>query len=221
MMYLQRSDRSFLGAVVEHAMVIAEMVDWIRRAIAQLKNHQHSDGAGSAALLKSWKTDAGIIISRTRRSIDTVEHGAQLRRLLSEGDKAVKVLDEAAFVLTLLPNGIDSGVADLLDQLADLTSRAVREYVRCLEDARDLSRGAARSDLERFLVTVDRLVTLEDSCDEAERAIRERVLRGPSSDFREVYVLAELTRRLDLATDSVVQSGLLVRDYVLSIAPGA
>jgi len=221
MMYLQRSDRSFLGAVVDHAMVIAEMVDWIRRAIAQLKNHQHPDGAGSAALLKSWKTDAGIIISRTRRSIDTVEHGAQLRRLLSEGDKAVKVLDEAAFVLTLLPNGIDSGVADLLDQLADLTSRAVREYVRCLEDARDLSRGAARPDLERFLVTVDRLVTLEDSCDEAERAIRERVLRGPSSDFREVYVLAELTRRLDLATDSVVQSGLLVRDYVLSIAPGA
>jgi len=221
MMYLQRSDRSFLGAVVDHAMVIAEMVDWIRRAIAQLKNHQHPDGAGSAALLKSWKTDASTIIRRTRRSIDTVEHGAQLRHLLSEGDKAVKVLDEAAFVLTLLPNAIEAGVADLLDQLADLTSRAVREYVRCLEDARDLSRGAARPDLERFLVTVDRLVTLEDSCEEAERAIRERVLRGPSSDFREVYVLSELTRRLDRATDSVVQSALLVRDYVLSIAPGA
>ena len=221
MMYLQRSDRSFLGAVADHAMVIAEMVDWIRRAIAQLKNHERVDGAQAAVLLKSWKIDADAIIQRTRRAIDSVEHGVQLRRLLSEGDKAVKVLDEAAFVLTLLPNGIDGGVADLLDQLADLTSRAVREYVRCLEDARDLSRGAARPDLERFLVTVDRLVTLEDSCDEAERAIRERVLRGPSSDFREVYVLAELTRRLDLATDSVVQSGLLVRDYVLSIAPGA
>lgn len=124
-------------------------------------------------------------------------------------------------MLTLLPDGIDGVVADLLDQLADLASRAVREYVRCLEAARDLSRGAARPDLERFLVTVDRLVTLEDSCDAAERAIRERVLRGPSSDFREVYVLSELARRLDLATDSVVQSGLLVRDYVLSIAPGA
>jgi uncharacterized protein Yka (UPF0111/DUF47 family) len=221
MMYLQRSDRSFLGAIADHAMVLAEMVEWIRHAITQLKHHEHADGAPAATVLKAWKTDADTIIRRTRRAIDSVEHGAQLRRLLSEGDKAVKVLDEAAFILTLVPNGIDAGLADLLDQLADLTSRAVREYIRCLEDARDLSRGAARPDLERFLVTVDRLVTLEDSCDEAERAIRERVLRGPSSDFREVYVLSELTRRLDLATDWVVQSGLLVRDYVLSIAPGA
>jgi len=140
---------------------------------------------------------------------------------LAEGDRTVKVLEEAAFVLTLLPSGIEAGVTVLLDQLADLASRAVREYVRCLEDARDLSRIAARPDLERFLVTVDRLATLEESCDEAERAIRERVLRAPLSDFREAYVLSELARRLDGATDAVVQSGLLVRDYVLRIAPGA
>jgi uncharacterized protein Yka (UPF0111/DUF47 family) len=221
MMYLERSDRSFLGAVADHANIVAGMVDWIRRAIAQLKNHERVDGANSTALIKSWKSDADAIIQRTRRTVDSIEHGVQLRRLLWEGDRAGRVLQEAAFILTLLPNGIDGGVADLLDQLADLASRAVREYVRCLEDARDLSRAAARPDLERFLVTVDRLVTLEDSCDEAEHAIRERVLRGPSSDFREVYVLSELTRRLDRATDTVVQSGLLVRDYVLSIAPGA
>ena len=221
MMYLQRSDRSFLGAVVDHAMVVAGMVDLIRGAITQLKTHERTDGARGAAQLKTWKTDADTIVERTRRAIDTVEHGAQLRRLLWEGDTAVRVLEEAGFLLTLVPHAIDSGVADLLDQLADLASRAAREYVRCLEDARDLTRGAARPDLERFLVTVDRLVTLEDSCDEAERAVRERVLRAPSSDFREVYVLSELTQRLDRATDSVVQSGLLVRDYVLSIAPGA
>jgi uncharacterized protein Yka (UPF0111/DUF47 family) len=221
LMYLQRSDRSFLGAVADHARVAAEMVEWIRHAIGQLKHHERLDGARGAARLKSWKTDAAGIIERTRRAVDTVEHGAKLRRLLSEGDKVVKGLEEAAFILTLVPGGIDAGIADLLDQLADLSSHAVHEYVRCLEAAGDLSRGAARPDLERFLVTVDRLVTLEDGCDEAERAIRERVLRDPSPDFRQAYVLSELTRRLHLATDSVVQSGLLVRDYVLSIAPGA
>jgi uncharacterized protein Yka (UPF0111/DUF47 family) len=221
MMYLERSDRSFLGAVAEHATVVAAMVEWIRRAIAQLKNHERPDGERPATLFKSWKADADTISRRSRRAIETVEHGRQLRHLLAEGDRTVKVLEEAAFVLTLIPSGIEAGVAVLLDQLADLASRAVREYVRCLEDARDLSRIAARPDLERFLVTVDRLATLEESCDEAERAIRERVLRAPMSDFREVYVLFELARRLDGATDAVVQSGLLVRDYVLRIAPGA
>jgi len=93
--------------------------------------------------------------------------------------------------------------------------------VRCLEDARELSRGNGRSGLERFLVTVDRLVMMEDSCDEADRKLMERMFRGNGIDFRTVYVIAELTRQLDRATDSLVHSGLLVRDYVLSVSPGA
>jgi hypothetical protein len=50
--------------------------------------------------------------------------------------------------------------------------------------------------------------------------VRERIFRGPSADFRQVYVVSELTRQLNRATDSVVHSGLLVRDYVLSVSPG-
>jgi hypothetical protein len=100
-----------------------------------------------------------------------------------------------------------------------LPVRAAREYVRCLEDARDLSRTTGRSELERFLVAVDRLAEIENSCDEAERAVRERMFRGGATDFRQVYVVSELTRQLDRATDSLVHSGLLVRDYVLSVRP--
>jgi len=77
-----------------------------------------------------------------------------------------------------------------------------------------------RAELERFLVAVDRLAMIETSCDEAERAVRERMFRGDATDFRQVYVVSELTRQLDRATDSLVHSGLLVRDYVLSVSPG-
>ena len=222
MMYLQRSDRTLLGAVADHAMVLAGMVERIRRAIVELRaNRGTSDIPRTAALMRSWKSDADTIIQRARRTVDHVEHPAYLRRLLSEGDRAVKVLEEAAFTLTLLPEGIDASVATLLDELADLASRAAREYVRCLEDARDLSRSTARAELERFLVAVDRLATIEDSCDTAERAVRERMFRSGMTDFRAVYAVSELTRQLDRATDSLVHSGLLVRDYVLSVSPGA
>jgi len=221
LMYLQRSDRTLLGAVTEHAMVLAGMVERIRTDIVQLRVRQSSPEIGrTAALMRGWKFDADIILEKARRTIDTVAHARYLRRLLSEGDRAVKVLEEAAFTLTLVPETIDDAVATLLDELADLASRATREYVRCLEDARNLSRSMARAELERFLVTVDRLATIEDSCDETERAVRERMFRGSAADFREVYVLSELTRQLDRATDSVVHSGLLVRDYVLSVSPG-
>ena len=222
LMYLQRSDRTLLGAMSEHALVLAGMVERIHKAIAQLRAQTPPpDTMRTATLMRNWKSDADMILERARRTIDSVTDGWHLRRLLSEGDRASKVLDEAAFTLTLVPDGIDSSVAALLDQLADLASRAAREYVRCLEDARDLSRTTGRSELERFLVAVDRLAEIENSCDEAERAVRERMFRGTATDFRQVYVVSELTRQLDRATDSLVHSGLLVRDYVLSVSPGA
>jgi hypothetical protein len=222
LMYLQRSDRTLLGAMAEHALVLASMVERIHKVIGRLRErHPPADMARTATLMRNSKSDADMILERARRTIDSVADGWHLRRLLSEGDRAVKVLDEAAFTLTLVPDGIDPSVAALLDQLADLASRAAREYVRCLEDARDLSRTTGRAELERFLVAVDRLAMIEDSCDEAERAVRERMFHGTATDFRQVYVVSELTRQLDRATDSLVHSGLLVRDYVLSVSPGA
>jgi hypothetical protein len=221
LMYLQRSDRTLLGAMAEHAVVLAGMTERIHTVIAQLRAPQAPpETARTATLMRHWRSDADTILERARRTIDNVADGWHLRRLLSEGDRAVKVLDEAAFTLTLVPDGIDSSVAALLDELADLASRAAREYVRCLEDARDLSRSTGRAELERFLVAVDRLAMIETSCDEAERAVRERMFRGDATDFRQVYVVSELTRQLDRATDSLVHSGLLVRDYVLSVSPG-
>jgi uncharacterized protein Yka (UPF0111/DUF47 family) len=222
LMYLQRSDRTLLGAMAEHALVLAGMIERIHKVIVQLRGREApADTVQTATLMRNWKSDADMILERARRTIDSVADGWHLRRLLSEGDRASKVLDEAAFTLTLVPDGIDGSVAALLDELADLASRAAREYVRCLEDARDLSRTTGRSELERFLVAVDRLAEIEHSCDEAERAVRERMFRGAATDFRQVYVVAELTRQLDRATDSLVHSGLLVRDYVLSVSPGA
>ena len=220
LMYLQRADRTLLGAIAEHAALLASMVERIRGTVTTLRTHDGADVARTAELLRSWKSEADAIIERARRSVDTVDHGRQLRRLLSEGDRAVKVFEEAAFTLTLVPHSLDADVASLLDQLADLASHAARDYVRCLEDARELSRCTARSELERFLVTIDRLATVEDGCDEAERRLRERMFRGNGIDFRTVYIVAELTRQLDRATDSLVHSGLLVRDYVLSVSPG-
>ena len=218
--YLQRADRTVLGAIADHAVVLASMVERIRGTVTKLRAHDGADAVRTAELVRSWKSEADSIIERARCSVDTVDHGRQLRRLLSEGERAVKVFEEAAFTLTLVPDTLDTDVASLLDQLADLASRAARDYVRCLEDARELSRGNGRSGLERFLVTVDRLVMMEDSCDEADRKLMERMFRGNGIDFRTVYVIAELTRQLDRATDSLVHSGLLVRDYVLSVSPG-
>jgi hypothetical protein len=146
-------------------------------------------------------------------------HDLQLfRRLMDDGELAVKALGQAAFELTLVPHEVDPALLSLFDSLCGLVSGGVRTYIECLEEARDLTPAPDRSDLERLLVAVDRLVALEDHYDTAERTLLERLVRE-SSDFRQLYLLSTIATRLDAACDSIVRSGLLVRDYVLGIAP--
>jgi hypothetical protein len=139
---------------------------------------------------------------------------------MTDGDHAVKSLEHAAFSLTLIPAETDPALLSMLDSMCALVSNGVHEYVRLLEEARDLTRSPARSDLERFLVTVDRLVALDEHCDAAERLMLERLIRGPA-DFRELHLMSGIARHLDVAFDALVRSSLMVRDHVLGVAPGS
>jgi len=217
--YFQRSDRMMFRAAADHAMVIAAAVDWISRTVTRLKSQKpRADSAATASLVRTWRSHADEIVRRTSRLLD---HSAELqhfRQLVTDGDRAVRALEQTAFTLTLVPIETNPAALSLLDSLCGLVNGGVREYVQLLEEARDLSGGVVRSDLERFLVTVDRLVALEDHCDAAERAVLEHLIRA-SGDFRELHLVSTIAGHLDTAFDALVRSGLVVRDYVLGIAP--
>jgi len=217
--YLQRSDRMMFSAAADHALVIAAAVDWISRTVTRLKSKKpRTDNAATASLVRTWRSHADEIVRRTARLLDHSDELQHFRQLVTDGDRAVRALEQTAFTLTLVPVETSPAVLSLLDSLCGLVNGGVREYVQLLEEARDLSGGLVRSDLERFLVTVDRLVALEDHCDAAERAVLEHLIRA-SGDFRELHLVSAIAGHLDTAFDALVRSGLIVRDYVLGIAP--
>jgi len=217
--YVRRSDRTMLSAAADHAMVIEAAVEWIGRALTRLKNREpHPDHAATFSLIRSWRSRADEIARRTIRMLNQSPDAQPFKLLMADGATAVKAVEEAALTLTLVPHETDGTVLSLLDSLCGLVAGGIREYVRCLEEARDLAGGADRSGLDRFLVTIDRLVALDDQCDEAERAVLERLVRG-SSDFRELHLCSAIGSGLDAVYDSVARSCLIVRDYVLGIAP--
>lgn len=216
--YLKRSDRMMLGAVADHATVIAAAADWIGHAVTQLKTHQaRPESAAAIALIRAWRTRADEFVRRTLRLLDRSTELEHLRQLMANGDHAVKALEQAAFTLTLLPAEGDPALMTLLDSFCGLFASGVREYVRLLEEARDLTRAPDRADLERFLVAVDRLVALDDHCDAAERSVLERLIRGPA-DFRVLHLLSTVVEHLSAAFDALVRSSLIVRDHVLGIS---
>src|SRR5262249_40107890 len=130
-------------------------------------------------------------------------------------DAAADALEETAFMLTLVPEPIDPKALSLLASMADLVGGTVREYVRCLEDGLELSPSSARSEVDSFLVTIDRLVEMDRQASTAKRTITERLLRGPG-DFHNLYVLANLAQGFERAATSLARSGLIVRDHVLT-----
>jgi hypothetical protein len=102
----------------------------------------------------------------------------------------------------------------LLAGLAHLVGGAVRQYMDCLEESRDLSTVSVRSDVESFLVTVDRLVDLGRQAHTAKRTLTEKLLRGPG-DFHELFVVASLAHEFERAATALSRCGPIVRDYVL------
>jgi len=219
-LYLQRSDRSMLGAAAEHATVIAGAIDWISGAVSRLTDRDaHRDGAADMAVIRTWRQQASDITRRTARTLDRTEGLTQFRRLIANGEEAVKMLEQAASTLTLVPAQINGAIVSPLASLCGLISGGVREYLHCLEEARTITRESVRADLDPFLVTVDHVVALEDACDSASHAILDRLVRE-SGDFRELHLLSGVAVQLDAAFDSLVHSTQIIRDHVLGIAPG-
>ena len=92
-----------------------------------------------------------------------------VRALLTEADGAADAFEEAAFMLTLLPDSVDSETLARLVGLADLVLDTVLQYVRCLEEFRDLSSTSSDPDMDSVLVDIERLVDLHRQAIEKRR----------------------------------------------------
>lgn len=214
--YLQTTDQVVLTAVADHANLVSALSDRLRDALVRLRGHGIvEDAARTADLAKAWEHRAAEIVRRSIRLLAQTNDGHDLRRLLLEANAAADVLEQAAFTLTLVPPQSDHKGVALLDDLANLVNQSAREYVRCIEDARDIRRAPTRPDLERFLVAVDRLADLQRQCDTAERVIEATLLHG-SGDFRELHVLSTMARAFRQAVESLARCSVIVHDYVLA-----
>jgi uncharacterized protein Yka (UPF0111/DUF47 family) len=172
--YLETLDQTVLTAVADHAALLSALSDRLRGSVIRLRGHDSTDDAARTAdVAKLWEQRAAEIVRHSTRMLAHTNDGHNLRRLLTEADSVADVLEQAAFTLTLVPAQTDHKGVALLDDLADLVSQSAREYVRCVEDAREIRRAKTRVELERFLVAVDRLSDLEHQCGTAERRPRD------------------------------------------------
>jgi hypothetical protein len=213
--YLQSNDRQMLADAADHAGMISALDDHVRRTLLRLKaGDGHDEASRNAELAVSWTARADQIVRHAGRWLHATHTDHQLYELITEAENAVLALEEVAFLLTLVPQGIDSKMLSLLGGLAHLVGGAVRQYIDCLEESRDLSTTSARAEVDSFLLTVDRLSELGRQAHTAKRALTEKLLRGPG-DFHELFVVASLAHEFERAATALSRCGPIVRDHVL------
>jgi hypothetical protein len=216
--HLQATDPHMLQAVVEHAAIIAALAERVSQTIVLASSDDpFKQSTRTAELAKRWSTHADQLVVQASRRLSRAS-GRELQLVLAEADGAADALEEAAFMLTLLPGSVEPEALALLVGLADLVSDTVHQYGRCLAQGGGLSPASSYSDVDDFLVGIDRLVDLHRQASAKKRTLTERLLRGPGN-FHDVHVLGDVARGFERTSIALARCGAMVRDHVLRAQP--
>jgi len=215
--HLQASHRRLLDAAAEHASLIVECGQALQAALVQLGNPGGDEFLGrTARRAAGWEHRADEILTAQRQAARHVDGGGAVTTLTTIADDAIDALEEAIFLLTLLPPQAISGIRPILEPVAAITLVTAREHLKAVELARQVVSGPASEDLEDFLVAVDRVATLEHDADSADRMARASLVTD-APEFRSLYIADSISRGAEDATDALLRAALGLRDHILSL----
>jgi uncharacterized protein Yka (UPF0111/DUF47 family) len=170
----------------------------------------------AAAHAKALEHEADEIVVEVRSLVERIPEERAFWRIVEAADDAADEIEEAAFALTLLPEGFVPGdeVRGALGRLGELVLGAASAWVACVDSAPHTVRAGAVSDTQPFLDAVDRMVTVEHEADDAERHAAAALMGRAGIDPRALISALRLAERLEAATDALLHAGLTLRDHV-------
>ncbi len=213
--HIEASLRRLLDASAEHASLLVECAQTLQAVVLRLGSSE-SDAFAARAAARAGRCEhrADEILNGQRAAARRVDQGERITALTTTADDAVDDLEEAIFLLTLLPTGAVGAVRPLIEPLAAIAVMSAREHLKALEIAREVISRPAPEDLEDFLIAVDRVAALEHEADTTERAARAGFVTD-APDFRSLYIADSVSSGVENATDSMLLSTLGLRDLIL------
>lgn len=213
--HVRASRRRLLEVGVEHAARTVETAQALQRALVRLDG---PDGEGylvrTAARAAVWEHRADELLLAARDDGRRVEGGTQVVGVLEVADDAVDALEEAVFLLTLLPSSSSGPVRGLLEPVAAVAVAGSREWLKAVATALEIVDGSGSEDLEDFLVAIDRVSELEHRADALDRRARAGLV-VQAGDFRSLYVADRVSTATEEATDALLRAAIRLREHVL------
>ena len=212
--YIDTVHQGWLGWASEHASLVVELALAARDTMLAVGPGRDRDLVQRTVLrARKWEHHADELVSRCRTAQGRGDAPGPVLDLLVAADDIADGLEEAIFWMSLLPDAVAAGMADPLNDLAGLVLQGAQEYLKAVENARGLHRGSPREQVADFLGAVDRTLTVEHQADEARRRTQAGVL-GFAGDFKQWHLANSIADTLEEATDSLLRSTLVLRDYI-------
>ncbi len=211
---LKRVDSTLLAIVVRQAGLAREIAAPVATYVAGLLAGHQGDGAALATRARRIEEKADRIALEARSEIARLDARRTTEQLVNRMEDVVDELEQAAFIASVMPAGMNAEVLESLAELCGVVLAGTEAATTGADAAAEVPEGD-RVDSEDALAAVSRLVDIEHRADAAERVVTAHVLHG-ELDLANSLGAIELARALERATDRLVSFGHVLREHTLA-----
>jgi uncharacterized protein Yka (UPF0111/DUF47 family) len=209
----ESAESAVLTIVERHLGLSHTLASAIWTALAHRASAADRQSLARRSKLIEEKADQLTVAAREAclRLRDDVE----LRLFIDEIENAADLLDEGAFLISLLPEvELEPSLVEQLAGLADLAMCGAGELIKAVTATARLPEGK-RSDAAFALQAIDTVGELERSADAAQRSALEAFVRSGGGDARTLVIGIEIARAIEDATDHLAHAAHALRNRVL------
>jgi uncharacterized protein Yka (UPF0111/DUF47 family) len=211
--HLERVDSALLAIVMRQLGLAHDLAIAVSRHIAALRTGQRTDGKLLTTRASHIEEKADRIAIEARNEVSRLNARGVIGQLVDHAEEAVDELEQAAFIASLVPVGIDAAALSALAELCAVAITAAEVAASGLAATAEVPEGQ-RVDSEDALAAVVRLIDTEHAADKQERAITALVFAGGFDAATSLSVL-ELARAIERATDRLAGFGHLLRRHIM------
>jgi uncharacterized protein Yka (UPF0111/DUF47 family) len=211
---LERVDSALLATILRQVGLAHDITAAIGHHVAALQAGRPIDGKLLAARAGQIERKADRIAIEARKEVARLNAGAIIEQMVERVEESVDELEQAAFVASLAPAGIDAMLLSALAGLCAVATTATEAAASGLAAAVEVPEGR-RADSEDALNAVIRLMDAEHAADARERDVTTRVFGG-GFDVATSLSVIELARAIERATDRLAGFGHLLRRHVMT-----
>lgn len=213
----RQARHQLIDIAAEHTSLSIEIATTLHDSLLELQaGGTVEDIAATGSRAREWARRADELVNLARElSHNGDGHHDFYCTLIEQADNITDELEEATFHLTLLQTSPRSvALLDGLCSLAGLTVSGVRAFLKAVDAAHSVQRGAPREEQRDALEAIQPIVAVERHCENAYRSFKRALIRCDEDDFATRYAASECARNLNTAADALLRAALRLRDHL-------